>query len=118
MKPMQKPRVKRNYCDKDTSILVISALRYSLDKSASAESIRNWITEHWLDLDNNTQQIIVQEVFDKLINTKQNNDDWKKFALEHYQRLDYNTRKNTDYHFHGTKEKKNWYDAHIKPHLF
>ena len=107
-------------CDINGSIMVVSALRYSLGRMTYVPgAIQDWIRIHWDNLDNHTKYNIIKDVFDHLQDEYESKDkplfngydlqEWEKFGIDRYWSLDYDSRKTIDFYFTGSSLRKDWY---------
>lgn len=111
-------------CDTNGSIVVTSALRYALGRHTYVPgSVQEWIKVYWQDLDDNTKNVIVRDIFEHLYEEHklQNSFDfdlkgWENFGIDRYWTLGYDGRKWVDETFYG--HKKDWFDKNLKPLLW
>lgn len=113
-------------CDLNGGIMVISALRYSLGRHTYVpESVQQWITDHWDDLDYNTKFVTVRDTLDFLYNDYLSRNDaqfkdcmgdydnkiWKLFAVDRLYKMSYDMRSAIKEEMARSSENKaKWYE--------
>ena len=115
---------KKFNCDLNGGIMVTSALRYALGRHTYVpESVQQWITDHWDDLDYNTRFVIVRDVLDFLYkdylfrNDAQfwdcagdyDNKTWKIFAVDRLVSMSYNMQSAIKEEMTNSENKAKWY---------
>jgi len=118
-------RTKKNKfnCDLNGGIMVMAALRYALGRHTYVpESVQDWITYHWDDLDNSTKTVIVRDVFEHIYDESKSKyalasgaiaqydlSTWEKFGVDKYWKLEYTDRKNVDQELNRDKDRAIWF---------
>lgn len=117
---MKKKQSKFN-CDLNGSIMVMSALRYSLGRHTYVPgAVQDWISDNWDSLNSNTKVVIVRDVFEHMYNenkpsscrnsmTDYDLSTWEKFGIDKYWKLDYNERKSVDLNLTSDKDRARWF---------
>ena len=110
-------------CDVNGSIMVTSALRYSLGRMTYVPgAVQDWIKTYWDHLDSHTKFNVVRDVFQHLHeNYRIRNDaqfldvvgdydakEWEKFAIDRYWALSYDERKNIDMYLGSSSGNTKW----------
>jgi alpha-glucuronidase len=116
---------KKFNCDLNGGIMVTSALRYVLGRHTCVpESIQQWITDNWGDLDFNTKSVIVRDILDYLYEDyfygvrNYENKTWEIFAVDRLSNVSYAMQsaikeEMTNY----SKNKAKWYNNIILNYL-
>ena len=119
-------------CDVNGSIMVTSALRYSLGRMTYVPgAVQDWIKTYWDDLGSNTKFNVVKDVFDHLYEEyKSRNDaqfldvigdydakEWEKFGIDRYWALSYDERKTLDIYMKSNTLYADWL-KYIEPKLY
>jgi len=87
-------------CDVNGGILIISAVRYALERNTYVPTaIQEWVTDHWDDISIQTKVVILKDVFRHLdielhkgVQWPTDFRSWEKFAVDNLHRLSYNDR--------------------------
>ncbi|NDC96518.1 hypothetical protein EB118_07890 [bacterium] len=127
---MKKKQSKFN-CDLNGSIMVMSALRYSLGRHTYVPgAVQDWISDNWDSLDSNTKTVIVRDVFEHIYDTNRINNlklepmfeydlqSWENFAIQRYWQLNYDERKSVEQQLLNDKKRVVWYTKQIMPKIY
>lgn len=126
---MKKKQSKFN-CDLNGSIMVMSALRYSLGRHTYVPgAVQDWISDNWDSLNSNTKVVIVRDVFEHMYDenkpsscrnsmTDYDLSTWENFAIQRYWQLNYDERKSVEQQILNDTKRVIWYTQQMMAKIY